>query len=199
MIIESAATGIVRSGLLTGPLRFSPRSTINWNAANNTAFDSAETEIDDSFPASMLGGAGTQSSETAFEASGTGLAIEASRVLMDVLAQVTAGVSAEQERLLAAQLPTGHIAPASVRFLTRCADDATAQLHTRRFAVLALGALANVGALRKALLGDQPALVEAALNAIDWWSIPDFEAELSIVAHGMGPRWLRDYAEDLLG
>lgn len=193
MSLGSAATVMGLSHLLAGHTIIDARPS---REIGNVL--SAVTDVDDSFAPVAFDRGGAANSAVAIEASRDAIAVAADIALLQTLSRVNAGVNADQERALATLLSTERRAPNAVRLLTDCADSPSVRLPTRRFAVLALGALGEARALRKALRAGQPALVEAALNAIDWWSLPGFEAELRAISVGTGARWLREYAEDLL-
>lgn len=194
MNISSAATVLGLSNFLAGHAVTDTRPRREFLATL-----SAGTDLDDSFAPLAFDRAGAANTPVTSEAVRQASAAATGLALAVVLARVTAGVSADQERSLATELVSGQVGPAAVRLLTECIDSPAARLSAKRFAVLALGAFGDGRALRKALQSGQPALTEAALNAIDWWNLPGFETELRALAEGDSAHWVREYAEDLLG
>lgn len=122
-----------------------------------------------------------------------------------ILGQAEMGIGAEDEEDLPQRFGAVKPSRSAACELAETAQNALASSAQRRVAVLGLGLLGaqfpDVAgpALRAVIRSQQWGLQGAAVRAIDWGGLSGFDEELrALAAMETAPRWLRDYARDLV-
>lgn len=108
-----------------------------------------------------------------------------------------AGLSADAEHEIMMAMHQDPPLREDVALLAHHLDKCEA-ISVRRVMILALARLRERSYVRRALVGDEVALQEAALNGLGYWPDPILLPELRALAERDDrPQWLRDHARDL--